>query len=147
VTVVFVGIGMGVVSYLTTSSSEARPKPAQVPVAAGPSPATPSASAAPLNQQVEVTGFRMVAIANRMPEIHYLVVNHSAVNLSNLNIYVTLRSPGARPGQPPFSRFSFRAPELGPFEAREMVSPIERAPRQLTLPEWQSLKADVEIAQ
>ena len=88
----------------------------------------------------------MVAISNKAPEIHYLVVNHSAANLSNLNIYVTLRLPEARPGQPPFSRFSFRAPELGPFEAREMVSAIERIPRQLTLPEWQNLKADVEIA-
>ena len=155
VTMIFVAVGIGAVTYLTTGSSEAEPSKSSSATAST-STATnreastndaPQQSTAPaLNKQVEVTGFRMVAIANQSPEIHYLVVNHSAANLSNLNIYVTLRTPDARPGRPPFSRFSFRAPELGPYESKEMVSPIERIPRQLTLPEWQNLTAEVEIA-
>jgi hypothetical protein len=96
---------------------------------------------------VEVTGFRFVVDLNKKSEIHYLVVNHSGAELGGITVWVTLRNPAAKPGLPPFTRFSFRAPDLGPYESREMVSPIEKLPRALALPEWQDLKADIEIGQ
>jgi hypothetical protein len=100
----------------------------------------------PLSKYIEVTGFRIVVDLNKKSEIHYLAVNHSPTRLSDLNVFVTLRSAGARPGQPPICRFSFKAPDLGPFESKEMVSSIEKLSRPVAVPEWQDLKADVQVA-
>jgi hypothetical protein len=108
-------------------------------------PSQPAAH--PLAQFVEVTGFRIVVDFNKKSEIHYLVVNHSGADLSDVTVYVTLRTAGAKPGQPPVCRFSFRAPNLGPFESKEMTSTIEKLSRAITLPEWQDLRPEVQIAQ
>jgi hypothetical protein len=127
--------------------SNAESKAAVAPPAiATPAPAevTPSHSLADF---IEVTGFRIVVDINKKSEIHYLVVNHSAAELSDMTIYVTLRAGNAKPGQPPLSRFSFRAAGLGPFESKEMTSPIEKVSRSMVLPEWQDLRADVQIGQ
>ncbi len=116
---------------------------------AGPAapPSTPAKPANSLSQQVEVTGIRFVTPPNRKAEIHYIVVNHSPVNLSNITIFVTLRLNGTSPAQAPLSRFSFRAPELPPFESREMTSFIEKMPTGLTLPDWQNVRADISLGQ
>ena len=82
---------------------------------------------------------------NKKPQIHYLVVNHSNAPLHSMTVYVTLRASTSKPGQPPLSRFSFRSPDLAAFEAKEMASPIERVVGPLDLPDWQDLRADVEV--
>ncbi len=101
----------------------------------------------PLAQSIEVTGFRIVVDFNKKSEIHYLVVNHSAAPISDLTVYVTLRSASAKPGQPPLSRFSFRSPDLGPFESKEMSSPIEKVTRSVTVPDWSDLRAELQVTQ
>ncbi len=99
----------------------------------------------PLSKSVEVTGFRFSGDAGMKPEVHYVVVNHSNVGLDDVTVYVTLRASGAKPGQPPLSRFSFRTTGLGPYQSSEMTSPIEKLPRAGALPEWQDLRADVQL--
>jgi hypothetical protein len=101
----------------------------------------------PLAKYVEVTGFRFVMDLNRRSEIHYLVVNHSAAPLTGVTVVVTLRAARSKPGAPPLARFSFQAPELQPFESREMTSAIEKLTRPVELPEWQDLRAEVDIGQ
>lgn len=101
----------------------------------------------PLSKSIEVTGFRIVIDPSRKAEVQYLVVNHSPARLSDATVYVTLHAANARPGQPPLCRFSFAAPSLGPFEAKEMISAIEKTNRPVNLPDWQALRADVEIGQ
>jgi hypothetical protein len=101
----------------------------------------------PLSRTIEVTGFRIVADPSKTPEIHYLVVNHTPARVSNMTVYVTLRTADDKAGQPPLSRFSFAAPNLGPFQSKEMVSFIEKMNRPVSLPEWQDLRADIEIGQ
>jgi hypothetical protein len=125
----------------------------QKPAAAAPAAVTPAATApeasvvSPLSRSIEVTGFRIVTDPSKKPEIHYLVVNHTAVRVSNMTVYVTLRTADEKPGQPPLSRFSFAAPNLGPFQSKEMISSIEKMNRPVELPEWQDLRADLEIGQ
>ncbi|HXP85904.1 MAG TPA: hypothetical protein VN841_14365 [Bryobacteraceae bacterium] len=118
-------------------SAEATPVPADVR----------PAGAYALSKTVEVTGFRFVVDLNSRSEIHYLVVNHSPAQFGGVTVYVTLREAAAKPGQPPVARFSFRAPEMGPYSSREMTSPIEKISRQVSLPDWQSLQAEVEIGE
>jgi hypothetical protein len=99
-----------------------------------------------LADDIEVTGFRILVDFNKKSEIHYLVVNHTGAPLSDVTVYVTLHTADAKPGQPPLCRFSFRAPSLGAFESKEMTSSIEKLTRSITLPEWQDLRTEVQIA-
>jgi hypothetical protein len=138
-------LGIGVVVFLVPAShttADAKTA-APEPVAA---PAIPESSH-PLAQYIEVTGFRFVMDLNKKSEIHYLVVNHSGAELSDINVYVTVHAANAKPGQPPLCRFSFRSTGLGPFESKEMISPIEKLARPVALPDWHDLRADVQIAQ
>jgi hypothetical protein len=121
-------------------------EPETTPAVESPSAAsTPPSPSNSLARQIEVTGIRFVAPANKKPEIHYLVVNHSAVALNDVTVYVTLHMGSAKPGEPPLSRFSFRAPNIAAFESKEMTSAIEKVARELTFPEWQDVRADISI--
>ena len=62
-----------------------------------------------------------------------------------MTVYVTLRASTAKPGQAPIAKITFRSPALAAFEAKEMFSSIERAAAQVDLPDWQDLRADVEV--
>jgi hypothetical protein len=105
------------------------------------------ASSSPLSKSIEVTGIRMITDPSRKEEVQYLVVNHSPARFSDGSVYVTVRAADARPGQPPLFRFSFAAPNLGPFEAKEMVSAVEKTSRAASLPDWQNLRVQIEIGQ
>jgi hypothetical protein len=135
--------GLGIVFYLmprTVADAKPGPTPAEA--------ATATAStgpASPLAKFIEVTGFRIVVDGNKKSEVEYLVINHSAADISDANIFITLRN--VKPGQPPVCRFSFKVPSLAPFESKEMSSPIEKTTRAVTLPDWQDLRADVQISQ
>jgi hypothetical protein len=107
----------------------------------------PPAPTNPLERVVEVTGIRFVTdIPGQSPQIHYLVVNHGNLPLMGVTVNVTLRAAAAE-SDAPVSQFAFRAPRLGPYESKEMVSSIERFNRPVSLPNWRDLRAQVQIAQ
>ena len=136
--------GIAVVFYLlpashtTADAKSAAPEPVVTPAV------EPSH---PLAQYIEVTGIRFVMDLTKKSEIHYLVVNHSGSELTDMTVFVTVRAANAKAGQPPLCRFSFRSAGLGPFESKEMTSPIEKLAHPVTLPDWHDLRADVQIAQ
>jgi len=132
----------GYLSNLPRPDARAAVEGERVAASAAPLPVTGSN---PLSKSIEVTGFRIVVDSSRKTEVHYLVVNHSPLRFSDATIYVSLIAADARPGQPPIYRFSFAAPNLGPFEAKEMVSAVDKANRAGDLPEWQDLRAEIEI--
>ncbi len=130
---------------LPRTVADAKPAPTPAPAATGPAP---TGGNSPLAKFVEVTGYRIVTNsgdAAKKSEVQYLVVNHSDADISDANVFITLRS--AKPGQAPLCRFSFKIPSLGPFEAKEMSSPIEKSARGASLPDWQDVRAEVQISQ
>ncbi len=134
--------GMGLAFYIwPVAHSNAETKGSAESSHSGTQPASHS-----LADYIEVTGFRILVDFNKKSEIHYLVVNHTGAPVSDVTVYVTLHAADAKPGQPPLCRFSFRAPSLGPFESKEMTSSIEKLTRSITLPEWQDLRSEVQIA-
>jgi hypothetical protein len=147
VMLVLLAAGLTIVSYLLPHTvADAKPAPTRAEAATTAAPTV--AQTSPLSKFIEVTGFRIVnasADSTKKSEVQYLVVNHSGADISDANIFITLRS--AKPGQPPVCRFSFKVPSLAPFESKEMSSPIEKATRGVTLPDWQDLRADVQISQ
>ena len=147
VMIVLLSAGLAVVYFLLLPRTVADAKPSPTPAVAASTPA-PTGGSSPLAKSVEVTGFRIITSsgdANKKSEVQYLVVNHSDADISDANVFITLRS--AKPGQAPLCRFSFKIPSLGPFESKEMSSPIEKSPRAISLPDWQDLRADVQISQ
>ncbi len=142
--VIYWAIPAQTMASVRNSVSKTEPDAAAVANAALETPATPTNS---LTKQIEVTGFRFVATPNKKPEIHYLVVNHSQLALNDVTVYVTLHANAAKPGQPPLSRFSFRAPNVGPNESKEMSSTIEKISQPITLPEWQDMRVEVSLGQ
>jgi hypothetical protein len=123
---------------------------AQTNTPATPVASTPdvsSAGASPLAKAIEVTGFRIQVDPAKKSEIQYLVVNHSPARFSGVTVYVTLYAADAKAGQPPLCRFQFTAPDLAPFQAKDMTSAIERPTRPVSAPDWQDLRASVEIGE
>jgi hypothetical protein len=137
--------GLATYSMLpSASSSSAPPRPSPEPA---PEPPVSARTVRPTNSLarfVEVTGVRFMEV-NKKPQIHYLVVNHSSAPLNSMTVYVTLRASNAKPGQAPIAKMTFRSPALAAFEAKEMFNSIEHAPAQVDLPDWQDLRADVEV--
>jgi hypothetical protein len=142
--VIYWAIPSQTLASVRSSPSKTEPETPAPDKAVPETPGTPTNS---LSKQIEVTGFRFVTPANKKPEIHYLVVNHSALALNDVTVFVTLHSGNAKPGQPPLSRFSFRAPNVPAFESKEMSSTIEKVTQPMALPEWQDVKVDVAIGQ
>jgi hypothetical protein len=142
--VIYWAIPAQTLASVRNSVSKTDPDAAAAANGAPETPATPTNS---LTKQIEVTGFRFVATPNKKPEIHYLVVNHSQLALNDVTVYVTLHANTAKPGQPPLSRFSFRAPNVGPNESKEMSSTIEKMSQPVSLPEWQDMRVEVSLGQ
>ena len=95
-------VGVAVVVYLLPASHSAADAKSGAPE---PVIAPAVEASHPLAQSIEVTGFRFVIDPNKKSEIHYLVVNHSGSELSDMTVFVTVRSANARAGQPPLCRF------------------------------------------
>jgi hypothetical protein len=147
VMIVLLAAGLAVVYFLLLPRTVADAKPAPTPAVAATGP-VPTGGNSPLAKFVEVTGFRIVtssADTTKKAEVQYLVVNHSDADISDANVFITLHS--AKPGQAPLCRFSFKIPSLGPFEAKEMSSPIEKSAQGISLPDWQDVRAEVQISQ
>lgn len=146
-------LGAGFTSVISVVRPTAEAKPAaaaQTNTAAAPAAATPevaSVNAAPLAKAIEVTGFRIQMDPAKKSEIQYLVVNHTPTRFSSVTVFVTLYTADAKAGQPPLCRFQFTAPNLAPFQAKDMTSSIERVTRPVSLPDWQDLRATVEIGE
>ncbi len=105
--------------------------------------ATPSANV--LNRYIEVTGLRLVEERPGKLEVEFVIVNHSQAPLTEVAGDVTIRPTTAGPDGESVGMFSFRLPELGPLEARNLRAPLQSKLRVYELPDWQFIRADVAI--
>lgn len=138
-------LGAGFTSVMSFVRPSAEGKQVAVAEAAAPAPVVRTASVAPAASPIEVTGFRIQIDPAKKPEIQYLVVNHSAVRFTGVNVNVTLYAADAKAGQPALCSFQFAAPNLGPYQSKDMTSTIDPETRPVSVPDWQDLRASVEI--
>jgi len=136
-------LGAGFTSVMSFVRPTAEGK--QPAVAEAATPVVPSHSATPAPSPLEVTGFRIQMDPAKKSEIQYLVVNHTPLRVTGVNVNVTLYAADAKAGQPPLCSFQFAAPNLGPFQSKDMTSAIETTARTVSVPDWQDLRASVEI--
>ena len=136
-------LGAGLTSVVSLVRPSADSK--QPAVAQAATPPVISSSPAPAPSPLEVTGFRIQLDPAKKSEIQYLVVNHTPSRVTGVNVNVTLYAANAKAGQPALCSFQFAAPNLGPFQSKDMTSAIETTARTVNVPDWQDLRASVEI--
>ncbi len=143
VALVLVGVGFAAYLYLLPSSRDERAAAAGgtalEPVA------TPAAGAKvhPLAKHIEITGLRVTEDAKQKAQAKFVVVNHSAAELGDLQLAVTLRPTAA--GQAPVASFNIKIPALAPYESREISTAVKTPLRAYEVPDWQFLRAEFEI--
>jgi hypothetical protein len=98
-----------------------------------------------LAKYIEVTGLRLTEDSGKTVEAQFLVVNHSAADIASLAGNVTLRPRTDEEDEQAIGTFSFQVPSLGPYESRDLKATVDTNLRAYELPDWQFLRADVEI--
>lgn len=93
------------------------------------------------DRTVEVTALRVLGGPRFGWQLQYIVVNHSATDLGNLNLRIVVRSTNSRA---PLFTVSAVVTELAAYSSREMTSEIQDV-RATDLPEWDRLKAEVQV--
>jgi hypothetical protein len=142
---------LGAVSLLrqVTDDHDTKTPPAAAPAkAATPAPAPyvapqPLIEEHPAARSVEVAGIRIVAGPNRRAQLEYLVINHSATELTGLNIHIAVHPPA--PGSPALFRISSIIPALAPNQAKEMRTELDPSVKPSAIPDWRSLRTEVVI--
>jgi len=137
-----VTLGAGALGYRYLQSSHRASRPASPPEAAQlPGQVTGSR----LAKYIEVTGFRILEDEQRRLQIQFLVVNHSPADIQDLAGKVRLRSSTGRPDEPPVGTFEFHTSRLAPYASIEFKTLLQSKLRAYEIPDWQFLRAEVEI--
>jgi hypothetical protein len=108
-------------------------------------PAAPVVQEHPAARSVEVAGVRIVTGTNRKPQLQFVVINHSANELTGLNIRIAVRSVDGLAGPPLFSVSSPIA-VLGPNQSKEIRTDLDASIKPASIPDWQSLRPEVLVA-
>ena len=106
------------------------------------SAAAPSPAAAALAKHLEVTGLRILE-EKKQSLIRFVVVNHSTANMAGLKGNLTLHA--TQPGSKPIAVIPFTIDAIGPLESREITAALKTSLRAYEMPDWQFLKADLEL--
>jgi hypothetical protein len=118
------------------------PTPSQVVASA---PVAPVFEQHPFARFVEVTGLRVVADLNHRSQVQYIVVNHSATQLSGMSIRIAVRSSVDPAGSAPLFTVSTVIPSLGPHQSKEIRTDLDSQLRTSSIPDWEYLRTDVHI--
>jgi hypothetical protein len=131
--------------YLETNhEARAAAAPASTPAAAV-VPAVPTFEQHPFARFIEVTGLRVVADPNHRSQVQYIVVNHSASQLTGMTIRIAVRSSTDPVGTPPLFTVSAVVPSLGPHQSKEIRTDLDSELRSSAIPDWEYLRTDVQI--
>lgn len=126
--------------------------PSKKPVAATPAApdpqqqATPStAAAAPKAPHryakfLEITGLRVNEDSRQRAQVQFIVVNHSAADLPEMKMQITVQSAGKS-----LFDFPYKLPSLGPYETKEGSATLKTDLKPYEMPDWQFLKASFDI--
>jgi hypothetical protein len=145
--ILFLALG-SLLQYLTTNrdanAASVSPAPPRTSAPA-PAPAPPVAREHPDARFVEVAGVRVVAAANKRPQLQYIVINHAANELTGLNIHMAVHSADSPTG-PPLFTVSSVVPSLAANQSREIRTDLDAGIKAASLPDWQSLRTEILIA-
>jgi hypothetical protein len=110
------------------------------PAAEQPGPAGSAAPVHPLAKHLEIAGIRLEGVKGGLLKVQFVVVNHSAADLPEMNMAVVLRSADRT-----FFEFPAKVPSLGPFEVKDMTATTKTDLKPYELPDWQMLRPQFRI--
>jgi hypothetical protein len=134
-------LGFYLLQRSRTTSTAAASAPTQLEKPGTPAPAAKHRYA----KYLDVTGIRVTEDGRRNLKVTFLVVNHSPAELAGIAANVSLRRSTSSPDEEPLTSFAFKLPALGPYESKEITVPAKTKLRAYELPDWQFLRADLEI--
>jgi hypothetical protein len=111
-----------------------------------PAAAARSKTANPHQKYLEVIGIRLVQDAKHHPMARFIVVNHSAAELNDLNANVTLWASTSRSEEDSVGTFSFKLDSIPGNESKEITAPLTTKLKIYELPDWQNTTADVQLS-
>jgi hypothetical protein len=98
----------------------------------------------PLQKYVEVVGLRLLN-ENKKPVAKFVVVNHSAAEITDLAADVTLWASTSKSEEDPVGTFSFKLASIGANESKDMTQPLKTKFKMYELPDWQNTTAEIQI--
>jgi hypothetical protein len=99
----------------------------------------------PAARSVEVAGIRIVNGPAKKPQLEYIVINHSAAEVTALNIRIAVRSVEA-PADTPLFTVSNAVASLAPNQSKEIRTDLDPSIQPSSIPDWQALRTEVLIA-
>jgi hypothetical protein len=132
-------------SLLQRLSQDRDGKAASAPVTSTTAAAAPGVRVLeehPAARSVEVAGIRIVMGPGKQPQLQYVVINHSASEITGLNIRVAVRSVESVSADPLCSVSSLVA-SLGPNQSKEIHANLDPSVAPSAVPDWHSLRTEV----
>jgi hypothetical protein len=106
---------------------------------------TASNTSNPIAKYIELVGFRVTERSKGHLVVQFGVVNHSEADVGDVKMTVKVGTTAAKPGDPPLITFPAQVSRLGPSELKDVKVEVPTSLRVYELPDWQFLKADLEI--
>ena len=129
------------VSCSSSSSSNKQTKAAP----AVPAHFTASNTSNPVAKYIELVGFRVTERSKGHLVVQFGVVNHSEADVGDVKMTVKVGTTASKPSDPPLITFTAQVARLGPSELKDVKVEVPTSLRVYELPDWQFLKADLEI--
>lgn len=98
----------------------------------------------PLQKYVEVVGIRMLS-EKQKPVVKFVVINHSAADIANLEANVTLWASTSRSEEDSVGSFTFKIGDLGANDSKELTEPLKTKLKMYELPDWQNATPEIQI--
>lgn len=94
-----------------------------------------------LSKYIEVAGFRLSEDAKKRANVKMTIINHSAAELGDLTLAVTLKTPDGKV----VGTADVKAPNIGPLASADATAPLKTTERAYELPDWQFIRAEFQI--
>ena len=144
VAVILIGFGGGVYYYLGHSGAAGTAATEKPAGSAATAAAARQKVANPLQKYVEIVGLRMLT-ENKQPVARFLVVSHSAADITGLEANATIWASTSRSEEDSVGSFSFKLPKLGANDSKELTAPLKTKLKMYELPDWQNATAEIQI--
>lgn len=141
-TLVVIGGGLFLLyRYLSSKHTSAPAAQTTAPLEAPQQPA----SSHPFAKYVEVTGVRLLEGAGKKLMARFVVVNHAPAELTGFRLRITLEAANAAPGDAVIAVVEAAPGPIPAHGIKDMEAPLVTPLRVYELPDWQFVRARVEI--